>query len=88
MAIAKLAALVLFWILVAAAPPARADGLADEAELHFQLGASRYQRGEFTEALEHFLLSNRLVPNRRVLFNIARSYEQLKQYADDPGPSG
>jgi outer membrane receptor protein involved in Fe transport len=79
--IASSAAFVVF-CLVAGAPTARADGLADEAELHFQLGASRYQRGEFTEALEHFLLSNRLVPNRRVVFNIARSYEQLKHYAD------
>jgi outer membrane receptor protein involved in Fe transport len=62
--------------------PARADGLADEAELHFQLGAGAYQRSDFTSALEHFLLSNRLVPNRRVVYNIARSFEQLRQFAD------
>lgn len=62
--------------------PARADGLADEAELHFQLGASAYQAADFTGALEHFLLSNRLVPNRRVVYNIAKSFEQLRQYAN------
>src|SRR5689334_19949742 len=61
---------------------ARADGLADESELHFQLGAAAYGKGEFTDALVHFHLSNRLVPNRRVVYNIARSYEQLHQFAD------
>jgi outer membrane receptor protein involved in Fe transport len=64
------------------APSARADGLADEAELHFQLAAEHYQKGEFREALEHFLSSNRLVPNKNVIFNIARTFEQLKRYAD------
>jgi outer membrane receptor protein involved in Fe transport len=61
---------------------ARADGLADEAELHFQLAAEHYQKGEFREALENFLFSNRLVPNKNVVFNIARTFEQLKRYAD------
>lgn len=59
-----------------------ADGLADEAELHFQLGTNEYQKGEYTSALEHYMLSNRLVPNRRVVFNIARSFEQLKRFPD------
>ncbi len=57
-----------------------ADDLADQAELEFSLGAESYQRGEFKLALEHFLLSNRLVPNKNVIFNVARSYEQLKAY--------
>src|SRR4051812_38541058 len=61
---------------------ARADGLADEAELQFQIGAERYQAGDFTGALEHFLASNQLVPNRNVVFNIARTYEQMRRYAD------
>lgn len=65
-----------------AAWPARADDFADEADLHFTLGAERYQMRDFRGALEHFLLSNRLVPNRNVLFNIARSYEQLRQFPD------
>ena len=33
-------------------------------------------------ALEHFLASNRLAPNRNVLFNIARCYETLREYPD------
>jgi outer membrane receptor protein involved in Fe transport len=69
-------------IVLAASIPAAADDLADEADLQFELGADRYRRGEYREALEHFLASNRLVPNRNVLFNIARSYEQLTRYPD------
>lgn len=61
---------------------ARADGAADEADLHFQIGTEVYYKGDFRSALEHFLMSNRLVPNRNVVFNIARTYEQLKRYAD------
>ncbi|HYQ44120.1 MAG TPA: TonB-dependent receptor [Polyangiaceae bacterium] len=59
---------------------ARADDLADQAELEFSLGADSYQRADYKVALEHFLISNRLVANKNVLFNIARSYEQLKSY--------
>ncbi|MDI1475194.1 TonB-dependent receptor [Polyangium sp. y55x31] len=69
-------------LVLLGAARASADGLADEAELHFQLGAADYQKGEYTGALQHFLLSNRLVPNRRVVFNIARSFEQLRQWPD------
>ena len=64
------------------APRAFADNLADEAELQFKLGAESYQKGDFTGALEHFLASNRLVPNRNVIFNIARTYEELKAAPD------
>jgi outer membrane receptor for ferrienterochelin and colicin len=62
--------------------PARGDNLADEAELQFELAADAYKAGDFRTALEHFLASNRLVPNRNVVFNIARTYAQLKQNAD------
>jgi outer membrane receptor for ferrienterochelin and colicin len=60
----------------------RADDLADEADLQFTLGAEKYQAGDYRSALEHFLVSNRLVPNRNVVYNIARAYEQLKQYPE------
>ncbi|MCK6548555.1 TonB-dependent receptor [Myxococcota bacterium] len=76
--IAAIAAL----LAVGATRSARADGLADEAELHFQQGAEHYLAKEFKEALEHFLASNRLVPNKNVLFNIARTFEQLGRFAD------
>ncbi len=62
--------------------PSRADDSADEAELKFTMGAEAYQRGDYRTALENFLASNRLVPNRNVVYNIARCYEQLKQYPE------
>lgn len=55
---------------------------ADEAELQFQLGNDRYDAGDVKGALEHFLASNRLAPNKNVLFDIARCYEQLKMLPD------
>lgn len=59
-----------------------ADDRADEADLQFELGAERYEQNDFKGALEHFLASNRLVPNRNVVFNIARTYEQLRRAPD------
>ena len=61
---------------------AMASDVADEADLQFELGAERYKSGDFLGALEHFLASNRLAPNRNVVFNIARCYEQLKRFPD------
>ncbi len=61
---------------------ASADDVADEADLEFTLGGAAYQKGDFQSALEHFLSSNRLVPNRNVMFNIAHTYERMKRYAD------
>ncbi len=62
--------------------PALADDVADESEVQFTLGAERYQAGDFSQALAHFLASNRLANNRKVLFNIGRTYEQMRQYAE------
>ncbi len=75
-------AFFLFLAAVALVRPAAADDLADEADLQFSLGAEHYRDGDYRGALEHFLASNRLVPNRNVSFNIARSYEQMKQYPE------
>lgn len=61
---------------------ASADDVADEADLVFTLGAERYQAGDYPRALAYFLASNRLARNRNVLFNIARCYEQLKQFPE------
>lgn len=78
---------LLFLLAVAALPAlplgrASADDLADEADVQFELGAKKYQAGDYLGALEHFMVSNRLVPNKNVLFNIARCYEQLHRYPD------
>jgi outer membrane receptor for ferrienterochelin and colicin len=78
-------ALVAAWValtLCFAPARARADDSADEADLRFQLGTEAYQRGEYRDALQHFLASNRLVANKNVVFNIAHSYEKLKQYPE------
>ena len=75
-------ALLIALLAIATASSARADGLADEAELHFQRGADLYRRAEYATALEHLMLSNRLVPNRNVVYNIARTFEQLRRFAD------
>jgi outer membrane receptor for ferrienterochelin and colicins len=74
--------LVVLLLALCRVDHARADGVADEAELHFQRGAECYGRSDFPCALEHFLASNRLAPNRNVMFNIARTFEQLGRFAD------
>ncbi len=71
-----LTALVLF-----AAPALAQDApsldTAEEADLHFRIAIDHYARRDYQGALEHLLTSNRLVPNKNVVFNIARTYEQL-----------
>lgn len=76
----RLALISALWAAqsLALATPARASETADEADIEFQLGADRYDAGDFKEALRHFLASNRLAPNKNVLFDIGRCYEQLK----------
>jgi len=75
---------LLIVVLVGVAVPRLgfADGLADEADLQFQICAEAYRKADYTIALEHFLASNRLVANRNVMFNIARSYEQLGRFPE------
>jgi len=68
--------LLVGWLCVFAGG-ARADDVADEADILFNLGAELYERGDYRGALSHFLVSNRLAQNRNVLFNIALSYERL-----------
>ncbi len=55
---------------------------ADEADVHFQLGNQAYKRRDYRGALSHYFTSHRLAPNRNVLFNIARCYEQLKSFVE------
>ncbi|HET9960614.1 MAG TPA: TonB-dependent receptor, partial [Polyangiaceae bacterium] len=62
--------------------PARADDVADEADFLFQRGAEAYQHGDYATALERFLASNRLVPNRNVRFNVASTYARLGFYPE------
>lgn len=59
-----------------------ADGVADEAELHFQMGTDAYNQGDYPSALDHFLVSNRLVPNLNVVLNVALTFERMQRFAD------
>jgi len=74
------AALVVTGVCVTAAT-ARAD-TASEAELQYLLGTELYKQRKFQEALQHFIASNRLVPNANVVFNIALTYGLLNRPAD------
>ena len=71
--------LLLLAVLTVAPRLARADANADEADLRFRRGTALFKAERYDEALLEFLASNRLVPNRNVVFNIARSYEALEQ---------
>ncbi|MCB9683714.1 MAG: TonB-dependent receptor [Alphaproteobacteria bacterium] len=68
--------------LLALSIPALAGGSADEADAAFRLATEAYQEGRFSEALVFYLQSNRLAPNRSVMFNIGRTYEALEQYPE------
>lgn len=65
-----------------AAAPVVDTGSADEAEIEFRLGNEAYVGRNFRSALAHYFASNRLAPNRNVLFNIARCYEKLSRYVE------
>ncbi|WP_224247551.1 TonB-dependent receptor domain-containing protein [Hyalangium gracile] len=59
---------------------ARANNTADEADVAFELGNEAYSKGNYNEALRSYFTSYRLVPNRNVLFNIARCYEAQNRF--------
>lgn len=69
-------------VAVAPALAQGADDVADEAEVQFQLGNEAYLRQDWRAALAHWFASNRLAPNRNVLFNVARAYEKLGAYVE------
>lgn len=73
-----LGSLLLSLLLLPAA--ALANNTADEADVAFEVGNEAYARGDYVEALRSYFASYRLVPNRNVLFNIARCYEALTRY--------
>src|SRR5687767_3337797 len=54
--------------------------VADEAQFRFLRGNTFYRQGRFEDALSEYYLSNRLVPNRNVEFNIARCLEKLRRF--------
>jgi hypothetical protein len=72
----RAAAAIAAAALLATAAPALADD-ASEARLQYELGSELYKQKRFTEALERFIASNRLVPNSNVVYNIASIYMLL-----------
>ena len=66
--------------LLLASWPALANNTADEADVAFELGNEAYAKGNYNEALRSYFTSYRLVPNRNVLFNIARCYEAQNRF--------
>ena len=70
----------LLLCLLLAAPASQASNTADEADVAFEVGNVEYSRRHYVEALRSYFTSYRLVPNRNVLFNIARCYEALARY--------
>lgn len=78
MRVLRLGSLLLSLLLMPAA--ALAHNTADEADVVFEVGNEAYARGHYVEALRSYFASYRLVPNRNVLFNIARCYEALTRY--------
>jgi len=79
----RLGGLLLLLAGLAVAPPAaRAQSVADEAEVLFDLGARSYEEGRFREALLHFMQSNRLSPNSAVAINIGHTYTAMQQFPE------
>jgi outer membrane receptor for ferrienterochelin and colicins len=80
------AALVLLLVASSAAQGAEPSGAfggpADEAQFHFLRGNRAYQERRFEDALASYYLSNRLVANRNVQFNIARCLDRLGRYQE------
>jgi outer membrane receptor protein involved in Fe transport len=64
------------------APSGPRSGEADEAQFYFSRGNRAYQEKHFDDALASYYLSNRLVPNRNVQFNIARCLDRLGRYEE------
>jgi outer membrane receptor for ferrienterochelin and colicins len=65
-----------------APPEARAQGVADEADLLFRRGGALFRAGKTEEAILAFLASNRLARNKNALFNIGLCFERLAQPAE------
>jgi outer membrane receptor for ferrienterochelin and colicins len=73
---------VLLFFLIAAPALAQETSrsvTADEAEVEFRLGNQAFMNGDCQLALSHYFASNRLVPNRNVVFNVAACYEFLER---------
>ena len=77
----RLIALGLAAVLLLVSAPSVAD-TATEAQLQYELGAQLYQQGKYTEALERFVASHRLVPNPNVVLNVVQTFTYLRRHEE------
>ncbi len=54
---------------------------ADDAKIHFKRGAELYDEGNYRAALAEFKKAHELLPNFKLLYNIAQVHMQLLDYA-------
>lgn len=74
-----LAALLLsFPFSLGLSSAARADDAA-VARYHYERGAEHYEAGRLRDAIGEFVISNRISPNPRVVFNVAQAFFQLRE---------
>lgn len=76
---AVLRAVALMAVVLACAPPVRADEASD-ARAHYERGEEHYAAGRYDEAIAEYEAAYRLKPHWNVLYNIAQAYERLLEY--------
>ena len=61
-------------------PEAESANAAREARQRFQAGLERFDARDFAGAIQQFRLAAQLLPSADLWFNIARAYEELREY--------
>jgi tetratricopeptide (TPR) repeat protein len=65
-------------VALAQSPPAEAESPAKAA---YRAGVEHFKKQQFADAIREFNKAYRLDPNPVLVFNMARAFEELKQYA-------
>ena len=65
---------------VAPGPEAESADAARQARERFQAGLERFDARDFAGAIQQFRLAAQLLPSADLWFNIARAYEELRDY--------
>src|SRR6187551_3224437 len=77
-----LAALSPLGALAQSAETGEAGDEVEQARKHFSQGLKLYKDGDFDAALVQFERAYAVKPNYKVLYNIAQSYFELRQYVE------
>jgi tetratricopeptide (TPR) repeat protein len=78
--IRAVASALVVLVLLGAAPPVRADDVA-EAKVRFRRGAELYRASRWREAIAEFEAAYRLKPHGAIHFNVAQCRERLGEWA-------